>query len=268
MLEISPHQASGLLTLDIPKNTRFMAMVKHADSKFELPLLWQLSSAMVGLGYTVTVLDATTAESQAQPGLEQLLEDDFHYLRAHIQTQGWNIIPAATGLQSLATLKEQNTQGLDCLGQIFQRTGVVLVYAPSDCLISLFSHYRIKPLLAVAPARRYLLSSYGALKHLLLGAGIEPAIVNLVQGGESEAENQSVAMASALSTCAETFLGCEVKISQINVRPDDDASHKDIQHLALRMLEDALVLEPGLSMFTQQTRRDSRDTLDQFEGSH
>lgn len=243
MLERSNTQATGLLTLATPQGPRLMAMVNHGDEKFELPLLWRLCSALVGFGYPVTVLDATTCESERNPGLEQLLEYDFWRSDPDGDSPQWKVIPAAFGLQSLGAMQERKAQGLQHLGQLFPHEGVLLFYGKAQWLAPLLENCGVKPLLAVAPMKNSLLGGYVALKHLLLNGKLEPTIVNLVQNSAPSGAVKLRPVATTLSECAKNFLGYEVNALNIAASSEDETLGIDIQHLALRMLENAIALE-------------------------
>lgn len=252
MLERSIDQATGLLALATPQGPRLMAMVNHGDEKFELPLLWRLCSALVGFGYPVTVLDATTCESEGNPGLEQLLEYDFWHSDPDGDSPQWKVIPAAFGLQSLGALQEHKSQSLQQLGQLFPHEGVLLIYGKAQWLTPLLSNSGIKPLLAVAPMKHSLVGGYVALKQLLLNGRIEPTIGNILADAPTVENVKLRPVASTLSACAKNFLGYEVNAVNIAASTENDALGIDMQHLALRMLENAIVLEPPISTATAQ----------------
>jgi hypothetical protein len=247
MLERFTNQAAGLSALAQPQGPRLMAMVNHGDEALELPLLWRLCSAMMDYGYAVTILDATTCESQANPGLAQLLEYDAWHSSANADSAEWKIIPAAFGLQNLGLMPERKAQSLHLLGQLFQHEGVLIIYGKAQWLVPLLSNSGIKPLLAVAPIKSSLLGSYVALKHLLLNGRLAPTIVNLVQSTPAKSKVKVRAVATTLSECAKNFLGYEVNALTISASFDDGGPCADMQNLALRMLEDAILLEQHAS---------------------
>lgn len=220
-----------------------MAMVNHGDEKFELPLLWRLCSALVGFGYTVTVLDATTCESDGNPGLEQLLEFDFWPSEPHGDNPQWKVIPAAFGLQSLGLVQERKAQSLQQLGQLFPHEGVLILYGKAQWLAPLLSNSGTKPLLAVAPMQNSLVGGYVALKHLLLNGRLAPTIVNLLSDSPTRENVKLRPVATTLSQCAKNFLGYDVNALNIASSSDEDSPSIDMQHLALRMLENAIALE-------------------------
>ena len=73
MLDHAIHQASGLQGMLQQAAPRLMALASHGSQQDELPLLWDLCSTLVRLGYSVAVLDGTTTETDLNQGLVQLL---------------------------------------------------------------------------------------------------------------------------------------------------------------------------------------------------
>lgn len=245
MLDRPSNQAAGLLELAIPQTPKLMAVVSHGDEQSELPVLWRLCTSLVDFGYAVTVLDATTCESDANPGLEQLLEYAYWRGSENPNAPAWNVIPAGTGLQSLNAVPERRVQNLQHLGRLFFHEGVVIVYGKAEWLTPLLANSGIKPLLALAPVKRSLLTSYLALKRLLLKGGLQPTIVNMVEDKGSASGQELGAVAHNLSDCARNFLGFEVNALDITTPDDDDRPCAEIQRLALQMLESALPLTAG-----------------------
>lgn len=265
MLDRPSNQAAGLLELAIPQAPKLMAVVSHGDEQSELPVLWRLCSSLVDFGYAVTVLDATICESDANPGLEQLLVYAYWHGSEHPDAPAWNVIPAGLGLQSLNAMPTRRAQSLQHLGRLFFHEGVVIVYGKAEWLTPLLANSGIKPLLAVAPVKRSLLTSYLALKRLLLKGGLEPTIVNMIEGRHRASNQQMGTVAHNLSDCARNFLGFEVNALDITRPDDDDRPCADIQRLALRMLESALPLTtdvPEVASYTQHS------SMNHFAGSH
>lgn len=264
MLEPTLHQASGLLGLGDAAQVQLIGMVSHGDELAELPLLWRLCSVMVDLGYQVTVLDATKSESTHNPGLEQLLS----YRRAHSSSEAdapdWSVIPAARGILQLCQLQTSTLQSLRTLGQLFRGTGVVILHGSADLLVQLLQGSPTRPLLAVSAAKSTLLTSYLALKRLLIQGNLEPIILNMMQSEHS----QSALGASAttnLSECARNFLGYEVKAMELDPLANDLTVTSTVRHLATMLLETAVPLggpsTPGVGMR-------AADFSPQFAGSH
>lgn len=265
MLDRPANQAAGLLELASPQSPRLMAMVSHGDELSELPLLWRLCSSLVEFGYAVTVLDATTRESENNPGLEQLLEYAYWRGTDNLEAPEWSVIPAGMGLQNLAAMPERKEQSLQHLGRLFQHEGAIILYGKAEWLVPLLSDSGLKPLLAVAPMKTSLLTSYLALKQLLLKGRLEPTIVNLVQEHNAAVATRIGTVAASLSDCARNFLGYEVNALNIAAPSDEDRPCVGVQRLALRMLESAMPLDTSLLGAEPQAQGRG---MAHFAGSH
>lgn len=238
------NQAVGLLGLAEPVAPQLLAVVAHGDARSEQPLLWQLSSALCELGYSVCVLDATMPESDDNPGLQQWLDFPFGHSPVAPQGPSWNVLPAATGLQSLSALGAKPQRSLQRLGQAFQNHGVVLVYADVDTLVRLLSDTDLRPLLSVSSEKSALLSSYLALKRLLRKGRLEPTILNMMQD-DTQGSAGSLGVAGALRECARNFLAYEVHPIHIDPMQTETLFDADMRRLATRLLEHALPLTLG-----------------------
>lgn len=265
MLDRPANQAAGLLELASPQSPRLMAMVSHGDEQSELPLLWRLCSSLVEFGYAVTVLDATTRETENNPGLEQLLEYAYWRGTDSLDAPEWTVMPAGMGLQSLAAMPERKEQSLQHLGRLFQNEGAVILYGKAELLVPLLSDSSLRPLLAVAPMKASLLTSYLALKQLLLKGRLEPTIVNLVREHNAATATRIGTVAASLSDCARNFLGYEVNALNIAATSDEDRPCVGIQRLALRMLESAIPLDAAVPGAMGRTQGNS---MAYFAGSH
>ncbi|NVO05887.1 MAG: hypothetical protein HXX19_08140 [Rhodoferax sp.] len=243
MHDMPLNQAVGLLGLAAPEAPQLLAVVAHGDARSEQPLLWQLSSALSQLGYGVTVLDATMAEAAHNPGLQQLL--DYQFGHGHVEAEGpaWNVLPAATGLQSLCALGARPAHSLQRLGEVLQTNGVIVLYAPVDGLISLLANSEVRPLLSVSCEKSSLLTSYLALKRLLRKARLEPTILNMIGAAQLTREGHAANVVQALSECARNFLAYEVNAIRIDPSQPDAQLDAEMRHLATRLLENALALK-------------------------
>lgn len=264
MLDSPPNQAAGLLRLARSQGPRLMAMVSHGDERTELPLLWRLCASLVDYGYAVTVLDATTCESDGNPGLEQLLEFGYWRSGESPEIPAWNVIPSGIGMQSLCAMAERRTQSLQHLGRLFQHDCAIILYSKAELLVPLLSDSKLKPLLAVAPVKTSLLTSYRALKHLLLKGRLEPLIVSL-DSADSAMRAHAGTAAANLSECARNFLGFEVNTLNIATPVDDNPICVVVQNLALRMFESAIPLDNGI---LEAQRPGQHYATGNFVGSH
>jgi hypothetical protein len=243
MHDLPLNQAVGLLGLAAPEAPQLLAVVAHGDATSEQPLLWQLSSALSQLGYGVTVLDATMAESDHNPGLQQLLDYQFGHGTVEADGPAWNVLPAALGLQSLCALGAKPAHSLQRLGQVLQTNGVIVLYASVDCLIALLADSDVRPLLSVSCEKSSLLTSYLALKRLLRKARLEPTILNMIGDAKLNRSSGSVSVVHALSECARNFLAYEVNAIRIDPSQAESQVDADMRHLATRLLENALALK-------------------------
>ena len=266
MLEHHASQAEGLLRLASQNGPRMLAVVNHGDEHAELPLLWQLCLALVGFGYAVTVLDATTQESEANPGLADLLENAHWHDNASRDTSAWMVIPAETGIQNLCALYSQKR--LRQLGHLFPQEGVVILYCKVEWMIPLIAYTGIEPLLAVSQSRTSLITSYLALKRLLIAGKLKPTIVNMIQDQSHALRVLDQQTFRNLSDCAKKFLDQDVKALSIVEQLDGEHQNDDIQSLALRLMENALPLENGNTLPTLNSHVPHFRQVDHFAGSH
>lgn len=263
MLEHVTNQASGLLGLIPPPAPRFIAMVSHGDEQAELPLLWRLCLALVNYGYSVTVLDATTCESETNPGLEQLL-DDFHTGGvSHAELTEWAVLPAARAIHGMCTRPEKKSEHLQHIGRLFPQYGVVILYSRAEWIVSLMGGCAVDPLLAVSPTRSSLLTGYQALKRLLLNGKLQPTIVNV------QTEQAARSGVTNLGECARSFLGYETRSITITTSAGEEPPYGEMQRLALRLLESAMPLNfRNLMPMAGDATMEVYQQVDNFAGSH
>jgi len=245
MLELPANQAAGLMGLATLAGPQMVSLVSHGDDQTELPLLWQLCCAWSELGYAVTVLDATQAESAAQPGLEQMMEyrlaGSYEPPGVEADATQWTIVPCAKGIQSLLHPGSSNWQALARVGQLFAAETVVILYAGVDCLVRLLGHTAVKPLLSVSEDKTSLLTSYLALKRLLVQGRLEPTILNMISAGGSNLAVRGKVSAH-LGECARKFLGYELKAIDLDLTLEGPSHGARVRRLAARMLESSLTL--------------------------
>ena len=243
MLDFQLHQASGLQRLSALPGPQLVAMVSHGDELSDMPVLWKLCSAYLELGYSVTVLDATKPESHQEPGLSRLLEDGFWPGGQSRPETAWQILPAARGLQELHTRARGNGAAWRQLAQLFADDAVVLVYAKPEALAALLRDSHARPLLAVSSSKNALLTSYLALKRLLMDGRLEPTIVNVSGLGGPDVENpMPTPVAVNLAECARNFLGYQVRMLRIAPQQQERGQDYDLKPLASRLLESSVAL--------------------------
>lgn len=269
MHESTVNQAAGLLRLSRPSAPRMIAMVSHGDTQSELPLLWRLCWTLSDMGYPVTVLDATTFETDANPGLAHRLGDAYWHGSTPTDVPAWNIIASGRAVQSMCGAPSAQSHCHDALGQLFPHDTIVILYSRVEWLIPLLGGCCVAPLLAVSPNRESLLSSYQALKRLLINGKLKPTIASMEPQSREEADFTSTEVGVAsLAECAKKFLGYEIKAVHIGATVDNSHTHTDLQQLALRMVESAVLL--GADSTTMEHRVISNHLLDmdKFVGSH
>ncbi len=233
------NQAAGLMELAVVDPTKLLAVVSHGDESAELPLLWRICAALAGFGYSVTVLDGTMEESHENPGLEQML--DYAYWRgASSENPSWRILPARNGLAQLCDQAQQNPKGLFNLNELAQRfkhDNVLLVYSDARTLSLMLQELPLRPLLATSNSKTSLLTSYVALKRLLLNGKIEPTIAHVkLHNNETSAESPANP-GKGLVECAQQFLNYHVHAVDVELPATDDGPCIAAERLALAMLE-------------------------------
>ena len=268
MLEQYANQASGLLGLGSQTGPRLIAMVSHGDEHAELPLLWQLCMSFVQLGYSITVLDGTTVESETNPGLEQVLN---HSLWPDYGPKGmpaWSVLPSAKGIHFLASDRGAQAGGLDGLYRVCPREGVLALYCSAESMTHLLTEWQADPLLVVSSKRSSLLTGYLALKRLLISGKLKPTIIHMLQDHELRQTAGPVTGSSGLSACAKRFLGYEGRTLDLRVPGNDAQPGADIQSLALRLLENSMTLGGRNGSPTRFNRSPQPRRFDQFAESH
>lgn len=240
MLETGTHQAAGLAALaawTAHRLPRLGALVAHGDSASELPLLWQLCATWTELDYPVAVLDACARESDATPGLLQLLQGEELDEAGTLAQAGWPVLPAALGLSRLCRLpgSDEAAQRLRALLNPFGGYEMLVLYAPAALLTQLLPHSGLAPLLSVGAGAHSQLSAYQTLKRLLNPGGLRPTIVSVMDEDTETAQQTGAALARKLQYCAREFLACEVPALTVC-----GSRREPLQRLALRSLEEAL----------------------------
>lgn len=268
MLEHYANQASGLLGMGIQDGPRLLAVVSHGDEQAELPLLWQLCLALVNFGYTVTVLDATIHESETNPGLAQLLDSAHWRDTTTRDTPAWTVLPAGQGIQRLCSAESPHIHSVQQLGHLFPNDSVVVLYCRVEWMIPLIAESSIEPLLAVSQIKTSLMTSYLALKRLLITGKLRPTIINMVPDRVADPTPTGLPISASLGECARRFLGHEVKSVEITERLGDDGQCSNVQRLALRLMENALTLGRDSKTRAVGARVRPFENVDHFAGSH
>jgi hypothetical protein len=251
MLEVE-NQAAGLAALAVESSPRIVALAGHEDARSELPLLMQLCAAWTNLDYPLVVLDAHVSETDAVPGLSQLLRGDEDFSAAVLSNSAtaWPIVPAALGLEQLLddaaeplkTTGKAPARVLDAgqerarqLAALFPGYELILVYAPAATLARVWQGSNLSPLLPVSVQESALLSAYQALKQMLSLGKLRPTIVTVMQDAALTTRMSGHNISRNLQECARDFLACETPA--LTVCPDRP---EEMQRLALRSLEAGL----------------------------
>ena len=243
MLEHPMNQAAGLLDLTPEPQTRLVALVSHGDAAAELPLLLRLCSALVSLGFPVTVLDGTAKESDDNPGLEQLLNYSAPPA-ASSEGATWSVIPALYGLQMLSTGQDASADKLQDCAWLFPHDSVAIVYATAATVVDLFGETSVRPVLAVSTGKSSLLTGYLALKRLLLKGKLSPMVVNFT-GSASPGLRSPVGKPAGvgLQDYAKYFLNYDVLLFSVAASRSNDTADHPVERLALGWLESAVQLK-------------------------
>jgi hypothetical protein len=242
MLDHPVNQAAGLLDLTPDPQTRLVALVSHGDAAAELPLLLRLCSALVRLGFPVTVLDGTARERDDNPGLEQLLSYSTPPA-TNSEGASWSIVPALHGLQMLSTGLETSTEKLQDCGWLFPHDSVVIVYAPAAAVVQLLGGTSVRPVLALSTGKSSLLTGYLALKRLLLKGKLSPMVVNLIKNATQGGRGPVTASAGVgLQDYAKYFLNYDVTLFSVAASQADDTTDRPVERLAMGLLESAVRL--------------------------
>ena len=241
MLEMCVNQAAGLQSIGLQASSRVIAMASHGNQQGELPLLWSLCSTLVGFGYPVAVLDATSVESAQNPGLEQLLDEASWQSDEH-EPLSWSVIPAARGLQQLCQQRSGHTLPMDPLGNLFQNFGVIVIYARADILTHLLPGSGIEPLLTVSPVKISSVTAYQTLKQLLVNANIRPTVASISSTSTPKTAMSATSALKTLQECALTFLNYHLDSITVRAMQPHEARSDDMNRLALRLLENAMPL--------------------------
>lgn len=144
----------------------------------------------------------------------------------------------------------------------------MILYCKAEWMIPIIGNSAIEPLLAVSPMRNSLLTSYLALKRLLITGKLKPTIVNMIADSLPASSTTPQSISASLSECVKRFLGHDIKVVDITEQQIEEHRHGDTQHLVLRLLENAVALHAdGPPEMNCVPLSDFRQ-VDRFAGSH
>ncbi len=243
MLDSGTNQGFNLRSLIQEAQPHVVAMASHGEQNAELPLLWDLCSTYVRLGYSVAVLDGTTNESENNPGLDQLL--DYVYWRHDDKGDqpAWSVLPSVQGFKRLCNPAGHVVSAMEQLAGALQNYNIVLIYAKADTLLAILPDSGLKPLLVVTSEGLSRLSAYKALKQMLLNGRLNPSVVSIVPDSAPEAHKASAELCKNLQECAMTFMGHQLDTVTLRLeRHEGRVQTGSLHTFALRMLEGATPL--------------------------
>lgn len=246
MLDIGFHQGASLYSHTPQDELRLVAVASSQADAYGLETLWQICLHLQRLGYPVVVLDGTARETEASPGLQDLLAhapwSNSIGPGSHMDASALAVLPALLGLQSLAGNPENLLQPLQALEPLFRRYALVVLYAPVSTLASpLLAGTMTAPLLIMTPGKSGVLASYRQLKHLALHAGLTGTVACMTRSRETGPHTEGESSLQSLRECAARHLGQHIKTTLI--RTD---SAQDLQRLALQLMENACTISaPG-----------------------
>jgi hypothetical protein len=236
------HQGAGLQRFAGQATQKVLAMVSHGDDQQECLLLQSLCARLAAQGYAVALVDATLDETDSQPGLAQLLDDNCWRGTADLQNAAWVTFPAKRGLRRLCHRNDGSSLPLFTLERHLSHYNVLVVHATAQALSSLLPGSGLQPVLTAAATPASLVSAYHALKQLLLIGKLQPTIVSMVNDSPQSSASLHSAVGRSLQDCAMTFLGCQ--LDTVQVRMGDDCDSDDLERLALRLLEAGTPVPP------------------------
>jgi hypothetical protein len=159
----------------------------------------------------------------------------------------WNVVPAAKGIQNLCENQKNKAASLQKISQLFPANSVIVLFANANTLTTLLGNSRAQPLLAVSTAKRSLLSSYLALKRLLIGGNLEPLILHMI-GNNAHSLHRSADAMAQLEACAKNFLGYDVNAMSIHYSTSEESISEEVRPIAMCLLDRAVPLWSDVSL--------------------
>ncbi len=239
--ETARDQGSGLRQLIPGRILRLGGLVAQGDQDTELPLLLRLCDILHDMGHDLAVLDATTAESAAAPGLSGLLDGSFDprdLAAAQDFPAGLTVLPAAGGM---ATLRSGDKTALARLSRACRAYDMVLIYGGAQLFAALAPHCLIQPALGCAPDPNGVLTTYKSLR-TLVAVNIVPAVATVVTRPGMATAAGALAARENLRQCVLDRLGRQIDVLRVRVVADGGAPDAEARRLALRLFEGAATL--------------------------
>lgn len=242
MLRYCAHQAAGLVALGDSHPLNIVVVVQHGDEQAELPFLWRLCQSLTALGQSVKVLDGSSSESNEMPGLQQRLQTGRSLSTA--QT-AWSVLPASKGLWELSVHSSLQQPGWQTLAHTFDEADILILYATAQCASKILGGVGVPTFLPVSPLRSSLLTSYLALKQLLVVGGQRPTIINVLPPETDRESRAAGSVCTSLVECAKSFLHFEAPVIPFVDHSEDPSAEDGLSRLASTLLDS--VAMKGLS---------------------
>jgi hypothetical protein len=242
-------QGSGLRQLIPGRVLRLGGLVAQGDQETELPLLLRLCDILHDMGHDIAVLDATTAESAAAPGLSGLLDGSFDardLAAAQEFPAGLTVLPAAAGMNAL---RSGDNTALVRLSRACRAYDMVLIFGSAPLFAALAPHCLIRPALGCAPDPNGVLTTYKSLR-TLVAVNIVPAVATVVTRPGMATAAGALAARENLRQCVLDRLGRQIDVLRIRVVADGGAPDAEASRLALRLFEGAATLAEPMQTHT------------------
>ncbi|MBS7349126.1 MAG: hypothetical protein KIG95_03010 [Comamonas sp.] len=243
------HQGSGLHWLGQSTGVRIWGLVP-SGLEADTQALWHMCAHLQSQGHPTLILDASTQESAATPGLQELLQlgsgfahqalpaTDTERHPDHIQS-----LPAARGLVQLIHLAQQQRQApLQLLQRYVRNHALVLLVAPAGLMVRALAGVQHTPTVLVAARQNAVLACYEALKQIFMHTAQMPRLLAL-----RPATNGLDPLLKAIASCALEHLHSEPLIQQI-----DPLHPRQLHRWALQCLEQAFTAQSRQELHLQQ----------------
>ena len=232
MLESVWHQGTGLHWQGAQSSLQVLPVVPSGDNA-DATALWMALAHLQQQGYPVVVMDGTEQESPAAPGLQDMLQPRQGYAFTTLAADIANplsvaTVPAARGmvqLQHKASISGERP--LDLLYRYVRNHALVVLWAPAQLLAGMITGCQQVPIQLVPAQSRNVVSSYRALKQMLMGCGQMPRLVAM-----RPADYGLDPILKSVSQCAQRHLRSEPLCEQL-----DPLKPRHLQRWALQCLE-------------------------------
>ncbi|MDD0811796.1 hypothetical protein PSQ20_15685 [Curvibacter sp. RS43] len=242
MFEAGLDQGAGLRRQTPKPLLRLVPVVRHGSGEAESRMLWQLAHALTDLDLPVAVLDIDSHETEDAPGLIELLQERCSLAEVLDETLPWPIVPAAVGWQELFRQGPLSDSSRQALRHWFGAYSVLLVYGTAERLGQALANTGVRPLVPVAPEPRPMLSAYQAMKTLIAQALLMPSVAIMVTQATETQVRKALQARKTLQNCFTRHIGCYLDSMTVKSFTDDEVAGRDIQMLALRLMENACSL--------------------------